>query len=98
MLISAGYDAHRADPLTGLGLTAGDYADLTARVMALGPPGRLIAFLEGGYDLDALRTSVAATASTLLGAPNRPEPASSQGPGHHVVRAVADLHLADRRD
>ena len=30
VLISAGFDAHRADPLTGLGLAAGDYADLTA--------------------------------------------------------------------
>jgi acetoin utilization deacetylase AcuC-like enzyme len=92
LLISAGYDAHRADPLTGLGLTAGDYADMTARLMALVPPGRTVAFLEGGYDLDALRDSVAATVSTMVGAPVRPEPASASGPGHPVVRAVRDLH------
>ena len=61
LLISAGYDAHRADPLTGLGLAAGDYADLTARALLLVPAGRTIVFLEGGYDLDALRDSVAAT-------------------------------------
>ena len=90
VLISAGYDAHRDDPLTDLGLTAGDYADLTARVMALAPAGRVIAFLEGGYDLGALRTSVAATASTLLGGGLRPEPASSGGPGRAVVRAVRE--------
>ena len=52
VLVSAGYDAHRADPLTGLALSAGDYAVLAARVAALAPPGRLILFLEGGYDLD----------------------------------------------
>ena len=36
VLISAGFDAHRADPLTGLGLSAGDYAAISARVAALG--------------------------------------------------------------
>lgn len=92
LLISAGYDAHRADPLTGLGLSAGDYADLTARLMALVPPRRTVAFLEGGYDLDALRDSVAATVSALLGTPARPEPPTAGGPGRPVVRAAADLH------
>jgi acetoin utilization deacetylase AcuC-like enzyme len=89
VLVSAGYDAHRADPLTGLGLSAGDFVDLTARVCEYAP--RRVLFLEGGYDLDALRTSVAATASTLLGDAVRPEPATSGGPGHPVVRAVRDL-------
>ncbi|HTL86201.1 MAG TPA: histone deacetylase [Acidimicrobiia bacterium] len=93
VLISAGYDAHRADPLTGLGLSSGDFADLTARIRAFAPPGRTIAFLEGGYDLDALRDGVAATVTTLLDAPARPEPATTGGPGHTVVRAAADLHL-----
>jgi acetoin utilization deacetylase AcuC-like enzyme len=92
VLVSAGYDAHRADPLTGLGLAAGDYADLTARVRELGPARRTIVFLEGGYDLDALRDSVSATVSTLLGTPNRPEPATSGGPGRPVVQAALDVH------
>src|SRR5262245_24106238 len=92
VLISAGFDAHRADPLTGMGLRAGDFADLTAALVALAPRGRTIHFLEGGYDLEALRDSVAATASTLVGAPKRPEPSTSGGPGHHVVRAVRTLH------
>ena len=51
LLISAGFDAHRADPLTDLGLSSGDFADLTAKVVGVVPPGRLVAFLEGGYDL-----------------------------------------------
>ncbi|MGQ0825153.1 MAG: histone deacetylase family protein [Actinomycetota bacterium] len=95
VLISAGYDAHRADPLTGLGLAAGDYGDLTARSLALAPPGRAICFLEGGYDLAALRDSVAATASTMVGAPVWPEPATSGGPGREVVGAVRDLRTSE---
>ena len=56
-LVSAGFDAHRADPLTGLGLAAGDYADMTARVRALAAPGRLIAAEKANtanlFNLDA---------------------------------------------
>ena len=94
VLVSAGYDAHRADPLTGLGLSAGDYVDLTARIMALAPPRRLVVFLEGGYDLDALRDSTAATVSTLLGDPDRIEAATASGPGRTVVHAARDLHAS----
>ena len=92
VLVSAGYDAHRADPLTDLGLSAGDFADLTARVAAFAPaPGRLVVFLEGGYDLAALRDSVAATVGTLAGEPRRAEPATSGGPGGRVVAAAREL-------
>ncbi len=94
VLVSAGYDAHRADPLTGLGLSAGDYVDLTARMMALAAPRHLVVFLEGGYDLGALRDSTAATVSTLLGSPERVEPATGHGPGRSVVDAARDLHGA----
>ncbi len=93
VLVSAGYDAHRADPLTGLALSSGDYAALTARVLELGPAGRTIVFLEGGYDLDALRASVEATVTTLLGVGVRPEPPTAGGPGQTVVHAARDLHL-----
>ena len=93
VLVSAGYDAHRADPLTGLGLAAGDYVDLTQRLMELAAPRRLVVFLEGGYDLDALRDCTAETVSTLLGSPDRVEPATANGPGRTVVHAARDLHL-----
>ncbi len=56
LLVSAGFDAHRDDPITGLGLSAGDFADVTARVAGMAPRGRLIAFLEGGYDLAGCAT------------------------------------------
>ena len=86
VLVSAGYDAHRADPLTNLGLSAGDFADLARRVAASAPePGRMILYLEGGYDLDALTTSVGASLSALLERSFRPEPATSGGPGGSVV-------------
>jgi acetoin utilization deacetylase AcuC-like enzyme len=90
LLVSAGFDAHRADPLTGLALSAGDYADLARRAVQLAPgPGRTIVFLEGGYDLDAVRDSVAATLPVLLGAPSQPaEAPTAGGPGADVVDAV----------
>ena len=82
VLVSAGFDAHRADPLAGMALTAGDFADLTGRLLDATPrTSRLLLFLEGGYDLDALRLSVGACAGRLLGEPFRPEPASSGGAG-----------------
>ena len=95
VLVSAGFDAHRADPLTDMGLAAGDYADLTARIRSLAPAGRLVVFLEGGYDLEALRDSVAATASTLLGEPRRIEAATAHGPGRAVVAAAREIHLPE---
>jgi acetoin utilization deacetylase AcuC-like enzyme len=87
-LVSAGFDAHRADPLTGLDLAAGDYADLTARLLGVVPAGRLVAFLEGGYDLQALALSAGAFVAALAGATFRPEPSTSGGPGRSVVDAV----------
>jgi acetoin utilization deacetylase AcuC-like enzyme len=92
LLLSAGFDAHRADPLTDLGLTSGDYADVTADLLALVPPGRRLMFLEGGYDLDALRDSTAAALVALAGDRLHPEPPTSGGPGHEVVEAAALAH------
>ncbi len=67
ILISAGYDAHRDDPLAGCDLDAGSFAAMARQVRALGrrvgaPVG---AVLEGGYALEALATSVAQTMEAL---------------------------------
>ncbi len=91
ILISAGFDAHRADPLTNLGLTSGDYAALTARIAAHAQPGRVIAFLEGGYDLHALGLSTAACVGALLGETFSPEEQSNGGPGNRIVDAAIEL-------
>jgi acetoin utilization deacetylase AcuC-like enzyme len=90
VLISAGFDAHRADPLAGLEWSSGDYADLTTLASEWAPaPGRTIAWLEGGYDLDALTDSTVATITALGGEPHRPEPQSNGGPGLEQVRQIA---------
>jgi acetoin utilization deacetylase AcuC-like enzyme len=92
LLLSAGFDGHRDDPLTDLGLTSGDFGDLTERLAVLVPPGRRLAFLEGGYDLDALASSAGACVAALAGEVFRPEPSTSGGPGRRVVEAAVALH------
>lgn len=63
LLISAGFDAHRDDPLAGLNWIAADYAWLTRRLLDIAERhagGRVVSTLEGGYDLEALEECVAA--------------------------------------
>jgi len=70
VLISAGFDAHAADPLADLRLTVADYAwvtDVACRVADRHAGGRVVSTLEGGYDLTALATSAAAHIERLLG-------------------------------
>jgi acetoin utilization deacetylase AcuC-like enzyme len=58
LLISAGFDAHRLDPLAGLNLDTDDFAWLTRELVALAERhchGRVVSALEGGYSLTALR-------------------------------------------
>jgi acetoin utilization deacetylase AcuC-like enzyme len=86
VLVSAGYDAHRDDPLAELALSSGDFVDLACMVAGFAPrPGRLAVFLEGGYDLAAIRRSVAGTLASLLGARSHAEPPTSGGPGIEAV-------------
>lgn len=71
ILVSAGFDAHRADPLGGLSLSAEDFAWITREIAAIAADtcgGRLVSALEGGYDLDALGDSVAAHVAALMDA------------------------------
>lgn len=92
LLISAGFDGHRADPITDLGYSSADMADLVGALAATVAPGRVVAALEGGYDLDAVRDSSAAVTAQLVGERVRPESPTSGGPGIEVVRAAHDLH------
>jgi acetoin utilization deacetylase AcuC-like enzyme len=98
VFVSAGFDAHRDDPLASMSLTAGDFADLAARVSALSEPGRLVLFLEGGYDLSAIRTSVGACAAQLVGHDYRPEMASAGGGGMDLVTAYRAAFKRDEPD
>ena len=65
VVVSAGFDAHRRDPLGGLELEAATFGALTTAVQALDLPTAY--FLEGGYDLRALEESVAAMGRALIG-------------------------------
>ncbi len=69
VMVSAGFDAHRLDPLANLNLEADDYAWITARLVDLAnrhAQGRVVSSLEGGYSLVALRESAAAHVAALL--------------------------------
>ncbi len=70
VLVSAGFDGHRRDPLADLQLEREDYSWVTTQLVALAEAhagGRLVSSLEGGYDLAALADSVCAHVSALMG-------------------------------
>lgn len=69
ILISAGFDAHQADPLAQLSWQTEDFAWLTRKICELAKAhcgGRVVSTLEGGYDLRALADSVAIHVRTLM--------------------------------
>ena len=71
IVISAGFDAHRLDPLGGLNLVEADFAWATERLMEVAErhaKGRIVSVLEGGYHLEGLASSAAAHVETLMGA------------------------------
>jgi acetoin utilization deacetylase AcuC-like enzyme len=71
VLLSAGFDAHAADPIGSLGLEVEDFAEMTKGILDVARThagGRLVSCLEGGYDLEALAASVQAHLEELLGA------------------------------
>ncbi|HBK91010.1 MAG TPA: acetoin utilization protein [Parvularcula sp.] len=69
IVISAGFDAHRADPLGGLALTEADFEWVTRELIGVARAacgGRIVSLLEGGYDLGALARSAAAHVAALM--------------------------------
>ena len=71
LVVSAGFDAHRDDPLAQLLLDEQDYSWVTERLLGIAArhaEGRFVATLEGGYDLAALSASVAAHVRVLMSA------------------------------
>jgi len=68
LLISAGFDAHRLDPLAGLNLDDDDFRWITEQLVSIAnrhADGRVLSMLEGGYSLSALRSSVVAHVAAL---------------------------------
>lgn len=69
ILVSAGFDSHRTDPIGSLGLETEDFIELTRAVLAVAErhaQGRLVSVLEGGYNPAALTDCVEAHLETLL--------------------------------
>jgi acetoin utilization deacetylase AcuC-like enzyme len=74
IIISAGFDAHYRDPLASLNLRGEDFDWVTRKLMDLADStagGRIVSVLEGGYDLQGLKESVAAHVSALMAADGR---------------------------
>jgi acetoin utilization deacetylase AcuC-like enzyme len=69
LMISAGFDAHKDDPLANIQLTEDSFATMTSMLMEISSKycgGKIISVLEGGYDLRALARSVEAHLTTLI--------------------------------
>ncbi len=106
VLVSAGYDAHFADPLADQRLSVDGYGVLVSMVKAAAEElcdGRLLVALEGGYDLVALPWCVRRTIEVLLGEPPTPDPlgtipAATPASFGETLQEVKDLHgLTDGR-
>ncbi|KAM4562545.1 histone deacetylase 6 [Odontesthes bonariensis] len=86
VLVSAGFDAARGDPLGGYHVTPEGYAHLTHMLMSLAG-GRVLLILEGGYNLTSISDSMAMCTSVLLGDPP-PSLVTPLPPPHHAAVAT----------
>uniref|UniRef100_A0A3P8PSC9 Protein deacetylase HDAC6 n=1 Tax=Astatotilapia calliptera TaxID=8154 RepID=A0A3P8PSC9_ASTCA len=86
VLVSAGFDAARGDPLGGYNVTPEGYAHLTHMLMSLAG-GRVLVILEGGYNLSTISDSMAMCTSMLLGDPP-PALVTPLPPPHHSAVAT----------
>jgi acetoin utilization deacetylase AcuC-like enzyme len=91
VLVSAGFDAHRADPLGSMQISDDGFAMLCGSVKAIAEKhcnGRMVLTLEGGYDLDALASSVHGVIDVLAGATPPPLKASVGRAAHALGRVL----------
>ena len=87
MIVSAGFDAHRADPIGGLQVTERGFAAMGSALHRL-TGGKLVLLLEGGYHLDALAQSVHACIEVLAG--KRSDEFPSDGVSAETAAALAE--------
>jgi acetoin utilization deacetylase AcuC-like enzyme len=95
VLVSAGFDPHRDDPIGGMGVTAAGFAELTDVCLAVASGsagGRLVAAFEGGYDLDGIAESAAACVDQMLGRPPKALAAPSQPGFERLLAAYREAH------
>jgi acetoin utilization deacetylase AcuC-like enzyme len=95
LIVSAGFDAHEHDPLGGMRVTTPAFAAMTRELRAVAEEccrGRIVAAVEGGYDLQALGTSLDATINALAGPmepPQWPTSGIESSRGRVAVEATA---------
>ena len=94
ILVSCGFDAHHLDPLAGLRLTEADYHFMASQLLEVAPSSRILIFLEGGYNLEAIAGS---TQAMLLGAAARPYRSPtpslvSPSLAHRALDALLSIH------
>jgi acetoin utilization deacetylase AcuC-like enzyme len=97
VLVSAGFDAHRRDPLAEMRATEDGYALMAGVVRDIAErhaKGRIVLTLEGGYDLDALAASARAVIEVLTGKGSAPDIAPTAPHGGAVIERVAEHHHA----
>jgi acetoin utilization deacetylase AcuC-like enzyme len=101
IMVSAGYDAHWADPLAQMRLSASGFARLVEIIKTLADmlcEGRLVLALEGGYHLKALSLSIGATLAVLSGTQDfddplgKPETATKPPQFHNFIKMVKQIH------
>lgn len=90
VLVSAGFDAHQADPLAELSLIGSDYGHMAEALSRMIAPERVVVALEGGYDPGALEESVSATLMGLAGKPSLGGPLSSPPESRLAVDAAVE--------
>ena len=94
LLVSAGFDAHEHDPLGGMRVTAPAFGAMTSELRAVAEEccrGRMVAAVEGGYDLQALAASLDASVESLSGDFKKPDWPSSGVPSSRGNAAVSLL-------
>jgi acetoin utilization deacetylase AcuC-like enzyme len=100
LLISAGFDAFAHDPLASMRVSHAGFAAMAQRLRAAAErwsAGRVVAVLEGGYDLDGLGGGMTSVLSAFTG-PAEAMPAIAPLPSHLVARAAIDATLAAHRN
>lgn len=95
LLVSAGFDPHRADPIGGMNVTERGFAAMTTVMKQLSVEacgGRLVLLLEGGYDLDGLSQSVHACVEVLAGQRTEEFPTGVSAGTARAIDEVRRLH------
>jgi acetoin utilization deacetylase AcuC-like enzyme len=94
VLISAGFDAHRLDPLGGMNVTAAGFSRMAQGLLSVARAhagGRCAAVLEGGYSLRGLAEGVVAVLDEM-GLANEPEPDKSESSAGALLTKFSDVH------